>query len=179
MKPPFSLFIRFYQNTQHSTCFRQQSLTLMVTGARWRWWLRFLLATFMSSLPPPLNSQDSDMGFLSPTTQSMDRFGCCFLPWYCFSWQSNMTMLSCQHSSKLNRNMLFRFSSNFSSYFSPFNCCLSFCSLTKGITLKICRLCVCVLINRCSFESFMCLDLNWFFEWHCRLQSLMWTRMAS
>ena len=36
---------------------------------------------------------------------------------------------------------------------------VSFCSLTKGITLKICRLCVCVIINKRSFEPFMCLDL--------------------
>ena len=28
----------------------------------------------------------------------------------------------------------------------------------KGITLKICRLYVCVTINKCSFESFTCLD---------------------
>ena len=28
-----------------------------------------------------------------------------------------------------------------------------------GITPKICRLCVYVLINKCSFESFMCLNL--------------------
>ena len=35
---------------------------------------------------------------------------------------------------------------------------LSFCSLTNGITPKICRLCVCVIINKCSFEPFMCLD---------------------
>ena len=31
---------------------------------------------------------------------------------------------------------------------------MSFCSLTK-----ICRLCVWVIINKRSFESFMCLDL--------------------
>ena len=32
----------------------------------------------------------------------------------------------------------------FSSRFSPFNCCLSVvCSLTKGITPDICRLCLC------------------------------------
>ena len=36
---------------------------------------------------------------------------------------------------------------------------VSFCGLTKGITPKICRLCVCVIINKCSFEAFMCLDL--------------------
>ena len=36
---------------------------------------------------------------------------------------------------------------------------MSFCCLTNGITLKICRLCVCVIINKRSFESFMCLDL--------------------
>ena len=34
---------------------------------------------------------------------------------------------------------------------------MSFCSLTKGITPKICRLCVCVIINKRSFEPFMCL----------------------
>ena len=34
---------------------------------------------------------------------------------------------------------------------------MSFCSLTKGITPKICRLCVCVLINEHSFEPVMCL----------------------
>ena len=44
--------------------------------------------------------------------------------------------------------------------FLPFNCSLSFCSLTKGITPKICRLCVCILINKRSFEPFMCLDLD-------------------
>ena len=38
---------------------------------------------------------------------------------------------------------------------------MSFCSLTKGITWKICRLCVCVLINKHSFEpfNFTCLDI--------------------
>ena len=36
---------------------------------------------------------------------------------------------------------------------------MSFCCLTKGITSKICRLCVCDTINKRSFESFMCLDL--------------------
>ena len=30
--------------------------------------------------------------------------------------------------------------------------------LTKGIAPKMCRLCVCVLINKRSFEPFMCLD---------------------
>ena len=33
---------------------------------------------------------------------------------------------------------------------------VSFCSLTKGITPKICRLYVCVIINTRSFEPFMC-----------------------
>ena len=38
--------------------------------------------------------------------------------------------------------------------FSPFNCCLNVvCSLTKGITPDVCRLCVCVLINKRSFEK--------------------------
>ena len=32
---------------------------------------------------------------------------------------------------------------------------MSFCSLTKGITPKICRLCVCVLINKRAFEPFI------------------------
>ena len=36
---------------------------------------------------------------------------------------------------------------------------LFFFSPTKGITPKICRVCVCVLINKHSFEPFMCLDL--------------------
>ena len=34
---------------------------------------------------------------------------------------------------------------------------MSFCSLTKAITPKLCRLCVCVMINKHSFEPFMCL----------------------
>ena len=34
---------------------------------------------------------------------------------------------------------------------------MSFCSLAKGSFPKICRLCVCVLINKRSFEPFMCL----------------------
>ena len=34
---------------------------------------------------------------------------------------------------------------------------LLFCSLTKGITPKMCRLCVCVIINKRSFEPFVCL----------------------
>ena len=34
-----------------------------------------------------------------------------------------------------------------------------FCSLTKGITPIICRLRFCVIINKRSFEPFMCLDL--------------------
>ena len=36
---------------------------------------------------------------------------------------------------------------------------MSLCRLTKWITPKICRLCVYVIINKRSFESFMCLDL--------------------
>ena len=35
---------------------------------------------------------------------------------------------------------------------------MSFCSLTKGITLKICRLCLCH-NKKVFFEPFMCLDL--------------------
>ena len=38
-----------------------------------------------------------------------------------------------------------------------------FCSATKGITPKMCRLCVCVIINKRSFEPFVCLDLFFFF----------------
>ena len=34
---------------------------------------------------------------------------------------------------------------------------VSSCSLTEWITPKICRLCVCVLINKRSFEPFICL----------------------
>ena len=34
-----------------------------------------------------------------------------------------------------------------------------FVALTKGITSEICRLCVCVIINKRSFDPFMCLDL--------------------
>ena len=34
-----------------------------------------------------------------------------------------------------------------------------FCSLAKGIIMKICRLCVCVQINKRSFEPFMYLEL--------------------
>ena len=37
---------------------------------------------------------------------------------------------------------------------------MSFCSFTKWITPKICRLCFCVLINKRSFEPFMCLDMT-------------------
>ena len=36
---------------------------------------------------------------------------------------------------------------------------VSFCRLTKGITPKICRLCIYVIIHKRSFESCMCLDL--------------------
>ena len=36
---------------------------------------------------------------------------------------------------------------------------VSFCCLTKVITPIICRLCVCVLTSKRSFEPFMCLDL--------------------
>ena len=50
-----------------------------------------------------------------------------------------------------------------SSFFIVFNrltvAVMSFCSSTKGISPKICRLCVCVIINRRSFEAFMCKDL--------------------
>ena len=35
---------------------------------------------------------------------------------------------------------------------------MSFCSLTKRITPKISKLCVCVIINKRSFEPFMHLD---------------------
>ena len=34
-----------------------------------------------------------------------------------------------------------------------------FCSLTKGITPKFCRLCVCVIISKRSFELCICMDL--------------------
>ena len=44
-------------------------------------------------------------------------------------------------------------------HFSRFNCFVSFCSLTKGITPKNCRLCVGVLINKRSLDPFVCLDL--------------------
>ena len=37
-----------------------------------------------------------------------------------------------------------------------------FCSLTKGITPKICRLYVYVVINKRSFEPLICLDLSYF-----------------
>ena len=33
------------------------------------------------------------------------------------------------------------------------------CSLTKGITPTICRLCICILMNKRSFELFMCLGI--------------------
>ena len=36
---------------------------------------------------------------------------------------------------------------------------MSLCSLMKGIPPNVCSLCVCVIINKRSFESFMCLDL--------------------
>ena len=36
---------------------------------------------------------------------------------------------------------------------------MSFCCLTKGITLKICRSCVNDIINKHYFKSFICLDL--------------------
>ena len=36
---------------------------------------------------------------------------------------------------------------------------MSFCSLKNRITPKICRMCVCVLMNKRSFAPFMCLDL--------------------
>ena len=35
---------------------------------------------------------------------------------------------------------------------------LSFCLLMKGITPNICRLCVCDIIDKRSFESFMCVQ---------------------
>ena len=35
-------------------------------------------------------------------------------------------------------------------------------SVTKGITPKICRLCVCVIINQRCFESFMCFGFYFF-----------------
>ena len=35
-----------------------------------------------------------------------------------------------------------------------------FCNSWKGITPKICRFCVCVIIGKPSFEPFMCLDLH-------------------
>ena len=37
---------------------------------------------------------------------------------------------------------------------------MSFRSLTKGISPNICRLCVCVIINKRSLEPFICLDLG-------------------
>ena len=44
-------------------------------------------------------------------------------------------------------------------HFSRFNCFVSFCSLTKGISPKNCRLCVGVLINKRSLDPFVSLDL--------------------
>ena len=32
--------------------------------------------------------------------------------------------------------------------------------MTKGIFPKICRLCVCIIINKRSLQTFMCLDLE-------------------
>ena len=37
---------------------------------------------------------------------------------------------------------------------------MSFCSLSKGNFLNIGRLYVCVIINKRSFEPFICLDLR-------------------
>ena len=54
--------------------------------------------------------------------------------------------------------------------FSLINCCLSFCSMKMGLLPKICRLCVCVLINKRSFEPFMCLDLLF-----CGRQFVFWS----
>ena len=59
------------------------------------------------------------------------------------------------HPPKEQRTFKFRFSSHFSSFLTV--CCLSvFCSLTKGIIPKICRRYVCVVINKRSFEAFVC-----------------------
>ena len=38
---------------------------------------------------------------------------------------------------------------------------MSFCGLTKGISPKICILCDRVIMNKRSFELFLCLDLSW------------------
>ena len=56
----------------------------------------------------------------------------------------------------LKSQKLFRFLSQFSSFFTTkplFKC--HFVGLTKAITPRICRLCVCVLINKPSFEHFV------------------------
>ena len=54
------------------------------------------------------------------------------------------------------KDKLYPFSSNFSLFLTI---SVLFCSLMKGITMTICRLCVCVIINKRSFESFLCLDV--------------------
>ena len=89
-----------------------------------------------------------------------------YLDWTCQSvgrdWAKpsidQLLLLFVQQSST-KKDKLFRFSSHFS-LFNPLTVVLVLsCSLTKGITPKICRLCVCVLINKRSFEHFMRLDL--------------------
>ena len=57
---------------------------------------------------------------------------------------------------------------------------MSFCSMTKGVTLKMCRLCVCVTINKRCFECFVSLDVLWvwmFCEFGC-LWVWMWLEKA-
>ena len=57
------------------------------------------------------------------------------------------------------KDKLFRSSSHLVFHrFSPFNCC---CLVAKKRdSQNICRLCVCVLMNKRCFEHFMCLDYD-------------------
>ena len=99
-----------------------------------------------------------------------ERNNLSFLVELCCFWLSNVLCLSSalknvgrmskhwtgkQHSSN-KKQKLFRFSSQFSSFFTTkllFKC--HFVGLTKAIIPRICRLCVCVLINKPSFEHFV------------------------
>ena len=59
------------------------------------------------------------------------------------------------------QNKLFRFLSHVLIIFNRLTVVqMLFGSLKRDITPKICRLCVCVLINKRSFKPFMCLDLQ-------------------
>ena len=71
----------------------------------------------------------------------------------CTDWTGKQHSSTQKQTSNLAFHLIFH-------HFSPFNSCLiAVCSLVKGISQEVCRLCYCPNKQR-SFEPFICLDLD-------------------